>query len=85
MIRLITFTTSRNTKMEITPLQAEYLRNNHSTKSVHELASKLGVSDYKCLCWLGELGIKKNRPVRNASRVNSNEQMFEHDKSIQTI
>ena len=43
--------------MEITESQADYLRNNHSTKSVHELASKLGVSDYKCLCWLGELGI----------------------------
>ncbi len=79
------FTTIRNTKMEITESQADYLRNNHSALSVHELASSLGVSDYKCLCWLGELGIKKNRPVRNASRVTNSEQMFEHDKSIWAI
>lgn len=75
----------RNPKIEITPRQEKYLRDNANRMTNQEMADNLKVSITKISNWLTELGIVKTRvtgPKKNPVSFNPNREQFYNPKTM---
>lgn len=75
-----------NDKIEFTDYNKQYLTDNSSLMTIHEMSHELNVSTNVIGKWLKELGIKKKVVKRHGAGVNNDRNgFFVHDQTIFTI